>query len=182
MAGRVELLSDSPVAHDKAALHHRVVNAMAALMQGDGEAGKSIALTGGWGSGKSSVIETLRARFQSKNAPLLFVFDAWAHQDDPLRRAFLEEFREYAAANLAAGTPQDLPLQWRNEIAAVTGRKETVTTSTQKQYTALAKVITLLTVTCVPAGSLIGMMVPAGVGTRGGGEGGCESRNRSLRG
>ncbi|MBL8234201.1 MAG: AAA family ATPase [Bryobacterales bacterium] len=157
MAGRVELLSDSPVAHDKAALHNRVVNAMAALMQGDGEAGKSIALTGGWGSGKSSVIETLRARFQkAKEAPLLFVFDAWAHQDDPLRRAFLEEFLRFAEAHV----PVDSRLEiWRREICTITGRRETVTTTSQKHYTRMAKVTYFLTVGCAPVGAMISLMV-----------------------
>lgn len=161
MPARVELLSDSPVAQDRSEMHKRVTDAIENLILNSEEGGKSIALTGGWGSGKSSVIETLRKRFDedSSGNTVLFLFDAWAHQDDPLRRAFLEQLREFLLehkttriqAKLAEG-------EWQDSIDKVTGRKETVTSSTEKHFTDLSATVTSLLVICIPVGALVGLL------------------------
>lgn len=46
----------------------------------------TIGLFGFWGSGKSTIIDNLKADY--KDFPL-FLFDAWKYQGDPLRRTFL---------------------------------------------------------------------------------------------
>ena len=49
-----------------------------------------IALEGGWGSGKSTVTRLLKSKLESDNNNFVWIFDAWAHEGDPLRRTFLE--------------------------------------------------------------------------------------------
>jgi hypothetical protein len=61
------------------------------------EGGRAVGLDGSWGAGKSTVIELLRERLaQDKTADVrLWVFDAWAHEGDPLRRSFLESLIQF---------------------------------------------------------------------------------------
>lgn len=54
------------------------------------EGGKTIGLEGEWGSGKSTVIRLLVDNLDNHNN-YVFIFDAWAHEGDPLRRTFLEK-------------------------------------------------------------------------------------------
>ncbi len=55
----------------------------------------TIGLEGDWGSGKSTVLKIVEARINSneecKNNIKIVLFDAWAHEGDPLRRVFLEK-------------------------------------------------------------------------------------------
>jgi len=83
-------LSDDPVTKDAFGTHNRVANSIAHKVETDA-CGKNIGLEGIWGSGKSSIIKMLEKKLEDNENIHLFTFDAWAHQSDPLRRAFLEE-------------------------------------------------------------------------------------------
>lgn len=50
----------------------------------------TIGLYGDWGSGKSSIAETLQSNLKSKYIPLV-IFDVWKHEGDGLRRTFLKD-------------------------------------------------------------------------------------------
>ena len=93
----VRFLSDQPAQADAFGPHSQVADAiMDTVLHQDG--GRAIALEGGWGSGKSSVVEMLRTRASDLDgSPLTVVtFDAWVHRGDPLRRAFVTEvFRSF---------------------------------------------------------------------------------------
>ncbi len=95
---KTRLLSDDPVWDDAFASdgdpgpHKRVAKAIADLIRDDDE-GKAIALNGGWGSGKSSVVKMLEKEVE-KDKIEIFEFDAWAHKGDNLRRAFLAQLIE----------------------------------------------------------------------------------------
>lgn len=94
---KTRLLSDDPVWDDAFASdgdigpHERVAQAIAELIRDDPE-GKAIALNGGWGSGKSSVVKMVDKELG--NTVHVFEFDAWAHKGDNLRRAFLDQLIE----------------------------------------------------------------------------------------
>lgn len=89
--------SDDPVSTDEFKTggdfgpHERVANAIAAAIQNDPNVrGKMIGLTGPQGGGKSSVVEMLKGNLHSSRGEHLVIYNAWAHQGDPLRRSFLE--------------------------------------------------------------------------------------------
>ena len=85
-------LPDKPVSEDFFGCHERIATSIATQVESNQE-GKTIGLEGTWGSGKSSVIEMLEAKWEKEknNNIRVFKYDAWEHQGDPLRRAFLEE-------------------------------------------------------------------------------------------
>ena len=90
---RAVLLADEPAGEDSfGGPHDRIADAIASLIR-DEEGGKAIGLEGGWGAGKSTVVQLLRRKlgaFDNKDIKVI-VFDVWAHQGDPLRRTFLEK-------------------------------------------------------------------------------------------
>ena len=92
------LLDDAPSNIDAFGAHQRIANALSDLIQHE-EGGKTIALTGSWGSGKSTVVRLLSSALSETSAnegtAKVFVFDAWAHQGDPLRRTFLEHLIDF---------------------------------------------------------------------------------------
>jgi len=57
----------------------------------------TIGLLGGWGVGKSSIIKTIKEKFNndSKSGIEIFTYDAWKYLNDSFRRTFLLNFLEY---------------------------------------------------------------------------------------
>ncbi len=92
---RTVLLSDVPAGVDAFGGHARVAEALGNLIEAD-NGGRTIGLEGGWGAGKSTVVRLLAARLSGDTA--VFTFDAWAHEDDPLRRSFLEALIDFVTA------------------------------------------------------------------------------------
>lgn len=87
MGSTIHLLPDEPTTQDAFGTHSRVATAVAELIATE-KPGKAIAVIGAWGSGKSSVLHMVRARLAG--VADVFIFDAWTHEGDPLRRTFLE--------------------------------------------------------------------------------------------
>ena len=89
------LLDDQPAVEDAFATdgergpHQRVADAIADMIKSE-KGGKAIGLEGDWGSGKSTVIQMLSTHFDRDTDHTLVLFDAWAHEGDPLRRTFIE--------------------------------------------------------------------------------------------
>ncbi len=57
----------------------------------------TIGLFGGWGTGKSSIIRTIKDNYNSDNNSnvKVFVYDAWKYSKDPFRRTLLLNFLKY---------------------------------------------------------------------------------------
>src|SRR5699024_3291861 len=94
------LLEDKVPEEDAFGGHKKVADAIYGLIYDEKEGGKAIALSGSFGSGKSTVVDFLKRKFNkeeedSKKETKIFVFDAWEHQGDSLRRAFVEKYREF---------------------------------------------------------------------------------------
>ncbi len=49
-----------------------------------------IGIDGGWGSGKSNMVDLVRKKLNSEKYHF-FIYDAWGHQEDLQRRSILEE-------------------------------------------------------------------------------------------
>lgn len=92
--GEIHLLDDDPVQEDEFGAHDALADAIARLVEKE-PGGKAIALEGRWGSGKSTVIELLKAKLTANRRGKVFVFDSWAHEGDSLRRALVEEFKKW---------------------------------------------------------------------------------------
>ena len=86
------LLDDSPASSDAFGSHQRVADAVTEVVRIE-TGGRSIGLEGGWGSGKSTVVQLVAQKLSKIRYPEFQVatFDMWAHQGDPLRRTFLEK-------------------------------------------------------------------------------------------
>ncbi len=104
---RPSLLSDNAASEDLMATngecgaHSRIADAIAKVVQSESQAGV-IGIEGGWGSGKTTVVNLLEKRLTADSALddriRLFRFDAWCHEGDPLRRAFLDELIGFLAS------------------------------------------------------------------------------------
>ncbi|MDA8233325.1 MAG: P-loop NTPase fold protein [Clostridia bacterium] len=83
------LISDDPAQKDEFGSHERIAHAIERIISTE-DGGKTIGIEGGWGSGKSTVIKILCDKLEKNSNKAIIVFDAWAHEGDPLRRTFLE--------------------------------------------------------------------------------------------
>lgn len=102
---------------------------------------KLIGLEGAWGSGKSNVIKIIERKLISTHH--LYIHDAWGHQEDLQRRAFLEELTEdlYTKNILDGG-------KWRKKLSDLLARKEeTVTTTVPRLSTGIVVTILLAFIT-----------------------------------
>ncbi len=114
--------------------------------------GATIGLEGGWGSGKSTVINLLSGELSKDKSEktIFFMFDAWAHDGDPLRRIFLESFIQ---------TIRDTyPSNDDNKLTAIlnqiTGRKKVVNITAKKSTSRLGKYLTVSAL-FIPFGSAL---------------------------
>ena len=151
---KTRLLCDDPVEDDYFGSHEGVATAMASLIREE-QGGKSIALTGNWGAGKSSVVRMLKtelSRYEKETASLkfrTFVYDAWAHQGDPLRRSFLEALIRFTIR-------QDWceEEKWKKKLEALAKRQEDKDITSTPRLTG-AGVLVAATLLLVPLGHVL---------------------------
>lgn len=95
---RSQFLRDDPTAEDFFGSRKRLAKTLLDIITKT-QGGKTIGLVGEWGSGKSSLVKSLEddlRDFSSDDCIYeLIVFDAWAHEGDPLRRVFLERLERH---------------------------------------------------------------------------------------
>lgn len=128
-----QLLRDDPAEADEfGGGHERLARALAGLVA-DEEGRRAVALSGPFGSGKSTVIQLLQRRIQAredKRDVQVFSFDAWAHRGDPLRRSFIEELVAFLRAH---GWVQ--PGEWERELERLSRRREETDTTSGPRLT-----------------------------------------------
>ena len=110
------LLDDLPADHDAFGPHQRIAKAIADLIKNE-KSGKAIALVGPWGSGKSTIVRLLKKSLEGSKDIGVFVFDAWEHQGDPLRRSFLERFIDWLLDEKGWLSKRDRWLEEKEKIA-----------------------------------------------------------------
>jgi len=109
-------VDDAPAGEDGFGSHTPIADAVHELITGEA-GGRTIGLEGGWGSGKSTVVRLLSQRLDGPDAEVV-VFDAWAHEGDPLRRSFLETLITSISAK---GWVEDGP--WRERCEELAKRR-----------------------------------------------------------
>ena len=148
------LLDDTPPPEDQLAFHgegshERVARAMADLIQSSEPGGKLIGLEGGWGSGKTTVINFMTKRLDPVSDTTLFVFDAWAHERDPLRRSFLESLiRHFQKIEWVDKG------RWNKVLERLSNRRRVTTTRTVPHTTTFGKVL-MFSALLVPLGTAL---------------------------
>lgn len=128
---RVRLLDDAPATADAFGPHQKITETIHNLISTE-PGGRAIALVGSWGSGKSTVVNLLKAKCSGQKELQVFVFDAWAHEGDPLRRTFLERLiRHLSAAGWIAGK------KWDERLDDLTKRRKQSTIKSTPHLTTL---------------------------------------------
>ena len=107
-----------------------------------------IGLDGPWGGGKSNVVKIIASEL--KDTHHCFTFDAWGHQEDLQRRAFLEELTEDLCNNKILPTET-----WEKKLKDLLAkRKETITKTIPKL--SIAFIATILIAIMTPIAKSIG--------------------------
>ncbi|WP_176053318.1 P-loop NTPase fold protein [Paraburkholderia caribensis] len=148
------LLPDEPTNTDSFGAHERIARALATLITSS-DGGKSIRLDGAWGAGKSTVVKMLRDQLTSQHsAPAggtpnftMFLYDAWVHSGDSLRRAFFEGLVKNVTADrwISAGSKADTA--WQERLSSMAGKRKLVKKATKPDLTWRARVAIALSVT-----------------------------------
>ena len=143
----VHFLRDAAADEDFFGSHARVADAIISIVDAD-DRHNVIGLLGPWGSGKSTVIKLLESKLlESQKPTLLFTYDAWLHQSDPPRRAFLERFLAFLQSHSLATEEK-----WKEAMDVLNRRVEETETTTTPTLT-VAGYLILLSLLLVPFGS-----------------------------
>ena len=148
---RTQLLSDEPATEDTfGGPHERLAIAITDLIRKE-DGGKAIGLEGGWGAGKSTVVKLVTRKLEEAGtgSTLVAVFDAWAHQGDPLRRTFLERIIRHVRE--AGWIDRDV---WDERVEHLTKRRRE---ETQRVIPQLSRygIIFALSLLAIPTGSAL---------------------------
>lgn len=98
--GEISIVRDELPDDDAFGPHSRLAKRLADHICA-AETGDTIGLEGDWGSGKSSALYFLKKELDQKQekSTAYFLFDAWAHEGDELRKSFLDEFNQNLTLN-----------------------------------------------------------------------------------
>ena len=125
--------------------HQNVADSLCEIIHRE-DKGATVGLEGSWGGGKSTVINILRRKLTGIG--FVFTFDAWAHEENCLRRVFLESIINAFIRSII--TPDIGCTQLKGDIAwlkdklnEIDGKKNasTVTTDRTPTWTGLFAVI-----------------------------------------
>lgn len=92
MSNPFNYLSEKPERKNLLFGHKKILEALVDIV-GNCPAPFTIGLFGRWGSGKSSIAESLQSAVKVKEIPVV-LFDVWKHEGDALRRTFLKEIHK----------------------------------------------------------------------------------------
>lgn len=163
---RTLVINDMPATEDSFTdgPHSRITRAILELLKNHNEA-ISIGLEGYWGSGKTTIVRLLEQGLTDENnkpqtgavgtpaAPkefALIVFDAWAHEGDPLRRIFLESLISQLQNKKEPWINRQ---KWKKQLEEIAKRKE-VQKTILPPLTRLGKIVAILAF-LVPLGTAL---------------------------
>lgn len=124
----LNFIADNVAEEDAFNSHSRIATAVAGVIRQNKDL-KVIGLLGSWGSGKSTVvnfIQNLLRADHSQGEFHCFNYDAWLHQSDPPRRAFIENLIRFLVEEKLT-----TEVNWESDIKQLNNQiEDTETTST----------------------------------------------------
>lgn len=104
-----------------------------------------IGLEGGWGSGKSNVVNMLGSEL-SKDGYYIFTYDAWGHQEDLQRRSILETLAGNLIKNKVLQGSVEIQMRngkfnkdiWQNQLSMLLSNKTTTIRKSSPKLTSSA--------------------------------------------
>lgn len=145
------LQSDTPTSDDEFGPHKKIASEICKIVKSESDFREQphlIGLLGDWGSGKSSVVRMVSSGLTSdetsSGGSAFFVYDAWSHGGDELRRAFLDAFCEKIDPERTDSELTSI----RNEVWDQTQRTETTSEPVLRRHA----IILLLSLLAVPIG------------------------------
>lgn len=152
---RTVLLEDLPAESDAFGSHQKVASAIAETIRQE-EGGKAISLEGSWGSGKSTIVGFVKDDLEDGSPASkikVFTYDAWAHEGDSLRRAFIEKLIGFIiGSGWLSDEEED---DWKDKVENLAGRKSEEETVEHPRLTLLGWGLAISTL-FIPLG--IGLM------------------------
>ena len=99
---------------------------------------KVIGIDGGWGSGKSNMVDLIKDKLNKldKNKYYFFIYDAWGHQMDFQRRSILENLTGFLVDDAGILGKE----KWNAKLLQLLSRKRSVGSKIVKELSAVAKV------------------------------------------
>ena len=118
-----------------------------------------IGIDGGWGSGKSNLIQMIEERVQEQEAKaIFFTYDAWGHQNDMPRRAMLEELTS-KVIQFPQALLEDKREDWEERKEKLLAKRKKTSTKTIPKISMGVLVFALMTV-ATPTFSELGKIGP----------------------
>jgi tRNA A37 threonylcarbamoyladenosine biosynthesis protein TsaE len=118
-------IDSSPPGHDllEGQSQEKIADSISILISSDRAASKLVGIDGPWGSGKSNLVKIIEGKL--KETHHTFLYDAWGHQEDLHRRAFLEELTEDLCKNEVISK-----IEWEGKLKELLARRKETTTKT----------------------------------------------------
>jgi hypothetical protein len=154
------LVPDAPASEDAFGAHQRIAGAIAQLVE-TSNGGKCIGLLGTWGAGKSTVVQLLQNQLERHVSHVVWIFDAWAHEGDSLRRTFLESLIERLTGK---GWLKDQA--WNERLEYLAGRRKVTEQASRPRLSPLAIVLAVSLLFVPIGGSLFDNRLGAGLSFR----------------
>lgn len=119
--------------------HEHIADSIVSLIENE-KGGTTIGLEGSWGSGKSTVISLMTAKLSDAK---VFIFDAWAHEGDCLRRIFLESILEFFIKKLNSAELHGDIAWFQKKVETISKRKQVSTITSEKHPTGMGIILTI---------------------------------------
>ncbi len=117
---KFKFLPEKPLTDSNNALfgHGEIVTSLKRIIKNSHENNSlTVGLFGDWGSGKSTIVESLQKELSQESEPIpVVIFDVWKHEDDALRRTFLTHLAEYLNDNKYLELPHELNNRLKSSI------------------------------------------------------------------
>lgn len=136
-------LSNEPCGQDlfEGQSHDRIAQSIVNLLETN-DHNQVIGIEGGWGSGKSNMIEMIRNKL-NPDTYYLFLYDAWAYQTDSLRRSIVQSLTSFLVDGEEGGNNGKRDgllkenIKWKNILEGLLSKRQRIKSKTIRDYKAI---------------------------------------------